>query len=77
MHYGGLVLPYQIAGFYSNYVSRWWETHIQQNQVFDEGFTFCFPLHFKALPFVGYAQYEFIFMPQSRHIDYGCFLYIF
>jgi hypothetical protein len=43
------------AGFFSNYVSWWQETHIQQNQVFDEDFTFCFALHLKALPFVGYA----------------------
>jgi len=55
MHYGGLVLPSQIIGFYSNYVSWWWKTHIQHNQVFNEGFTLSFALHLKALPFVGYA----------------------
>jgi hypothetical protein len=28
---------------------------MQQNQVFDEGFTLLFALHLKALPFVGYS----------------------
>jgi hypothetical protein len=50
-----LVLPSQLIGFYFSYLSWWQETHIQQNQVFDEDFTFCFALHLKALPFVGYA----------------------
>lgn len=92
MHYGGLVLPSQLASFYysyistmqlnyvlittsplarffSNYVLQWWKTHIQQNQVFDEGFAHFFALHFKALPFVGYAlQCDPIFMHQVRHM---------
>jgi hypothetical protein len=50
-----LVTTSPLARFFSNYVSWWWKTHIQQNQVFDEGFTHFFALHLKALPFVGYA----------------------
>jgi hypothetical protein len=51
----GLVATSQLAGFFSSYVSWWQETHIQQNHVFDEDFTYCFALHLKAFPFVGYA----------------------
>jgi len=74
----GLVTTFELIGFFSNYVSQWWGTHILQNKVCDEGFTFCFALHLTTLPFVGYALWWFyIFASNETHVDFGCLLYVF